>query len=397
LHVLMVSYVAPPYTAARCTRMANVGKALLAQGHEVTVLSCDLGGTDRLSLAKLDGARFIRTPPGPLELWRRRRGLRAMRRAEGGVHKRGSEQTPGWLRRTAHYLLVPEGQIEWAYFAVRRPYRPASAPHLVLSFCPFFSSAVAGDRMARKLGCPHVIDYGDPWSYRYDPQLPAWRRRLDFAFERAVLRRARGAVVNAEPQRKALRGHFPGVSVALFTNGFDSADYPLADPPTGEEFRHLGHLYDIRLSLAPLGEGLGEGRHFERLISYGRRSRVALPPWIEERGVVDFEDSLALMQTAAALFMPGNRGGMQIPSKAFSYMGAKRPFLALVEDTADPVAELLGGVEQAVLALPEKTSVSNALARLSEMRNESFAAPPAFDWRHIGRDYVRLLEEWTGS
>lgn len=384
-----MSYKAPPVPSPRSIRVARVGRAFLAAGHEVQVLTVDRDGRDTWLAGLLDGAHFVRTELGPFD----RRAQRSEPSAGGGDG--GSRGVRGALGSALTPLLVPDSRVEFVFKALDRGL-PIARPDVVISFCPNFSSVVAGDRLARRHGAPHLIDYGDPWSYRVGYELPAWRRTIDRALERRILRRAAGVVLSAEPQARAMRTHFPSMPpIAVLTNGYDPSDYGPAPERPGDALRYLGNLYSPRLGFDCLGPAMERAGPWSRLEIYGKRNwdkLPTLPDWIDEQGPVDFKTSLVLMQRAGALLVVGNRAAIQIPSKIFNYMGAGRPILALVESVDDPMVHL-GLGDQLVVSVPEVEPAARALATLGERIGQSFEPPAAYSWDQIGERYRAFVEQ----
>lgn len=389
--ILLVSYDVPPTTSPRASRVASVARQLLRRGHAVDIVGVDRSGSDQGLMDKVSGAHLVHVPAGPFERAAQRRSARP-RASEGGT---GPWRTPlrDRLKRHLQALVVPERQVE---FTLSLPFRRTGLqrPDLVVSFCPFFSGVLAGAGLAARWGVPHVVDYGDPWSWRRDEHRPRWRSRVDADLEAAVLRRVAGVIVNTEPQRAGMRERFRFLpAIACLSNGFDPADY--ASPPPAvavDELRHLGQLYGIRLPLAPLAEALARTGAFQRVVSYGRRDDASLPAAFEERPPVVFRESLALMQGAGALLVVGNQGGLQIPSKVYHALGSGRPVLAIVATPDDPIAKIDAG-EQLVCAVNEVGPLMEALATVRERAPRSFPPPAAWSWDTLGAQYADFLDE----
>lgn len=390
MNVLLVSYSAPPRTSPRAIRVARVGRALLEAGDRVQVLAADEGGNDAWLLGLLEGADFVRVR-GPLE-------ARTRRPAPSAGAPRGpasTTRTPG-LRRHLENLAIPDRRAEFIPLALD-PRLPLERPDIIVSFYPKFSGVLAAHRLAGRFGCPHVVDYGDPFSNRHGYSLHPLRRRVDAALEARVLRRARGVVLSAEPQRPHLRSSFRRVpEIRVITNGYDARDYAPAPSETDGALRYLGNLYSPRLDFASLGDALGPDT-WESLDIVGKREAGVLdqlPEWVRTHSPVDFQTSLRLMQSADALFLMGNRAGLQIPSKVFNYLGARRPVLCMTERERDPMRDL-GLGDQVVFCLPEEPDVRRALHQVHERIDQDFEPNPTFSWQMLGRTYREALAAWA--
>jgi hypothetical protein len=383
MHVLLVSYSAPPHTTPRSSRVASAARHLMRLGHTVAILSADLGGDDQGLIDKVAGTHRVVTSAGPLATMRARRPAAA---GSGG----GRPTLRTRARRFAQQLVIPEWEIEWALStSVRR--LGLERPDIIVAFSPRFSGVVLASTLARRWDVPFVIDYGDPWSWRRDPDRPDWRKPIDHALERRILASSAGVIVNTDAQRTGMIERFGIERITCLPNGFDPEDYGPRPAVVPGELRHLGHLYNIRLPLDALSRALERTHAFDRVVSYGRRDRADLPPGFEERAFVPFHESLRLMQEAGALLVVGNLGGIQIPSKVYTYLGSGRPILALVEGKDDVIARLDVG-EQLTACLNDDESVTEALLALKERVPRTFEPPAKWSWATIGRDYTTFLE-----
>ncbi len=383
MRVLIVSYLAPPTGGPRSARVANVGHALLSRGHQVEVLSVDRGESDHHLEAKMSGARFVRVAPGILDRLARRKPSTSTTATRTTISR-------SLASRLINVLVFPDRQIEWLFPALLKQ-KKLHRPDLVLSFCPYYSSAIVGHLLAKQWHCPHVVDYGDPWSFRVNNDMPSVRRQIDYYVERAVHQYASGSIVNTQPQAELMKRSFPQSKVVLIPNGFDPNDYLEETELNSDELRHLGALYEIRLSLSPMGEAIQSSKCFNRLVTYGDVFHVDLPPWIERRPSVSFAESIALMQSAKALVVLGNQGALQIPSKLYSYLGARRPILAIVESDADPMFSL-GLGPHVVIVKNTAAAIRMGLERVAAF-DRQIMRPQEYGWDTLGAKYVQVLAE----
>jgi len=411
MNVLLVSYHAPPQPSPRSIRVAQVGRALIGAGDQVELLTVDAGGEEERLKRRLEGARVLRVPAGPLERRSQARSgvvdSKAVDAPGGGGESAsgGRPRAPraplrslGGFRAFAEALLLPDRRVEWIPRALAAS-EELGRPDVVISFSPLFSGVVVGDRLARRFEVPHVIDYGDPWSHRPDYPHPGWRRVMDQALETRVAGRAAGIIVSTEPQVRAMRAAFPRLpEVVCVTNGYDPEDQAGPASMPGSSLRYLGSVYGPRLSLDAVGAALRRHSTWSGLEFYGVLAEEARPlqsDWLREHGRVDFAGSLRLMREAGALLVLGNRGGLQLPSKIFHYMASGRPILAVVEGPRDPILTL-GLGDQLVWAPPDPDLILRALDVLVDRVGRRFTPPERWSWSRIGSRYREWLVDFMG-
>jgi len=226
-------------------------------------------------------------------------------------------------------------------------------------------------------------------------ELSAPSAALQRRMEREVLRRADLVIANTPGNRDALLADNPGMSTArvrVSTNGFDAALFPpTAIPVRAEEsadLTYVGEIYGGMLDryLAAL-ESIRERNagHIPRLAVYGtihatQARRIAergLAPYIENRGFVPHEESIAAMRRARALLalLPAHeRWRTCVPSKIYWYLAARRPIVAIVPegDTAELVRRLHAGH---ALTETDPAAVGRALESLA-VAARAMPAPP---------------------
>jgi len=382
VNLLLVSYYAPPTVTPRAARLAELARALLERGHQVQILTSTNEGKDTVHLEKILGAEVLSVPLGPL----------------GRAQRKSSPSTPGtgdshsWKRHAkqfAHGLLFPEWQSEWVFQARSVQVAP---PDRVISLVAPFSGAILGDRLARRWGVPHIMDYGDPWSHSVDRGL-GWRQPLDRQVERRLLGRARAVVVNAQGHARRLREVFPSVrETACFWNGYDPADFSGPLPAIEPAFRHVGQLYSARLPLQPLFQVLPEFPELFPLHQIGPAFGQK-PAALNVHPPVSFAEAVISMRSAQALLLLGSPGDVQLPSKLFHYAASGRPFLIIADGKASAYTELPLD-ERAVICTNEPSDLRRGLASLREQLDRTFAPLNDFDARGIMHRYAEAIEGW---
>ena len=198
-----------------------------------------------------------------------------------------------------------------------------------------------------------VAEFRDPWMFPSRRELPAasaqWQRKM----ERNVLRRADIVIANTPGNREALLRANPdldGGRIRVSTNGYDASLFaPGSTPERPSEtadLTYVGEVYDGMFER--LGAALASIRdrnpaHVPRIAVYGtinagERRRIAalgLEEFIEDRGFVPHEQSIAAMKNARALLalLPPHEGWQTcVPSKMYWYLAARRPIIAVVPE-----------------------------------------------------------------
>ncbi len=212
-------------------------------------------------------------------------------------------------------------------------------------------SLMAAYWLSRYTGKPMVADLRDPWTYGClwapsDREDAAWNQQ----WERRILMRARRAVFTSPLTTEIMRRKYPsriGTRFVTITNGFvEGPEESRREAPLGTcLFRFIGSLGGHR-SPVPLFEGIRVAksldREFEREARFqfiGRggdceseAARFGVKGMVECLSQVRYAESRKYMRGADVLLLiqtiPGN-GSDCISGKAFEYLGARRPIVAI--------------------------------------------------------------------
>jgi glycosyltransferase involved in cell wall biosynthesis len=214
---------------------------------------------------------------------------------------------------------------------------------------------VAAALLARALRVPLVTDFRDPWcgsSFRRVPY--AAHRRIDSLLERFVVKTSRKITCAWDGIRRQLVERYPqkAADISTVLNGFDRDFIEAASPVRLDSqrrvFLHTGSFYGPRSPLplllaaqqlqsqptiaagaafALIGPESYRGRRLEELVrDYGVQDMFRIMPQVPHREAV----SLLKGADVAMLFgQSGNESLASIPAKAFDYIGAGKPVLAI--------------------------------------------------------------------
>jgi glycosyltransferase involved in cell wall biosynthesis len=403
--LLIFSYHIAPSPAVGAKRFSFLAREFATLGYDVHVIANELDesphGPPDASLP--DTARVHRVC-APLDLPLRGRGFLSRK-----------------LNSLAHRVLAPLGvEYFWAGAAARKALDIARGlpPGVVIATSPPHAALIAGDRVARALGWPLIVDYRDPWS-GYD--WPAWRRgalttSLARRAETPIVAASAARILNTPAMRAAFEKHFPHAASTrnfVIPNGFDSVPAGPSPPSDGPiNVVHAGEIFTGR-SLVPvllaakrLGAKLG-GRPI-RVTTYGalpapeiaRIREAGLTSLVDVRPRIPFQELFRELQAAHVLLaVVGDHMLYSTPYKVYDYMAAGRPILGL----APQGAALFGLLSESGAGVCVEPGDVDAIERTLEKMVASPASDAArarverFRWSNLALQYQLAIEAVAGG
>lgn len=281
-----------------------------------------------------------------------------------GLRKSLSITSPFWGSFPDAYTGWVESATEVALGAVRE-----FGIEAILSLCPPPSAHIVASEVARKTGIPWIAQFDDLFSFHLEKHRPLWRGVARRRHRHWISQAAAVGAITPAMLRYLERTY--GKTGEVVMVGFDPEESPSpADssrptlPSRSERFRivYTGSIYpgDQRpeLFLAGLELLLSEDAGAEREIEMtfvGTRREAELGEMLTERTArvcrilprVAAAASLELQRTADVLLLlnltdPSVRAGtLSYPAKAFEYLAAGRPILAVPSDPGGWGNELL--------------------------------------------------------
>lgn len=281
--------------------------------------------------------------------------------------------------RLERWLGLEQRHAGWWRSAATATARSAEGVELVFATMSPWESGEAAAAVARERRLPLVLDLRDPWALDEMTIYPTrLHRRAEARRMRQLLAQADAVVMNTDEARTQLEQVFPelaGRFVVTITNGYDSADFASAAPPTRGDgvFRivHAGFLHSEARRLERRGwprRALGGARsdvdfttrsHVHLLhaldVLVRRRPDLALlvelqlvgeltqhdrliaarSPFVRTPGYLSHPETVAFLRSADLLFLPmhdlapGARATI-VPGKTYEYLAAGVPILAAV-------------------------------------------------------------------
>lgn len=406
MRILLIAYEFPPSPSPQSLRWTYLVRELDRLGHDVHVLTADLGG-DTPGLPALPASVHVhRTFPGLL------RGALAFHREYRQRHPRrpraaatpastadpaanaGEASVPGnapaalrpprnWKQRVSEAVQAIAGQLrfpdirgEWRGHGRRRlnALMDSVRPDVVISSHEPATTLELG-LAVRGRGVPWVADLGDPVLAPYTPR--RWRARSR-RLERAVfLHAAHVIVTNVRALEQMRERHGGDTPMTVVTQGFDLA--PIEDrPPTGVfdpdrlELLYTGSLYAFRRIDALLAALRADPRIRlsvaavtvpEPILAAAR----AMPGQLRLLGFLPHRQALALQRQADVLVNIANDDGAQIPGKFYEYLGAGRPVLHLAHES-DLVAARIEALHRGWVCRNEDGAIADRLRQLLDAK-----------------------------
>lgn len=445
--VLIVAYHFPPSNAVGALRPAKFAEYLPEFGWEPIVLAGDeeVGEDEQIRFSRTSAASdtcttHVRAWPGLRDIWRKlKQGLTAAGRSkdpgEEAQWRQDFEQTRERrgpvvrLRELVYGLMsLPDEYHGWILPAVYHGLRLVDREQadVILATSPPHSAQLAGLLIARLAGLPLVADFRDPWIG--NPATPDYVRggptyAAEHWLETRVLDTA-ARVVAATPEHAAKladRGEALRTKIRVIPNGFDASSFQGLQCGGAEKFTitYVGNFYHSR-SPKSLFDGLSrlmadhhvdpraleirfvgdcdyaEGRSVRQMaVEAGLNGCLTLV------GQLPHERALAEVTRSDLLLLLATEQPHQVPTKAYEYLAAGRPVLALVDEGA--TARLMAEAGAGVITGPDPEAIAAALERRLEAWRQEEATPwscPStaipFERRETTRVLAAMLHDLSG-
>ena len=442
--VLIIGYHFPPDASAGALRWQKFAKYLPDHGyrpHVLTIPESDVAARDDSRLADVRAAEVHRTAafPNPreaalrsraalLRLFGRQATLQRFEQADARLSfaekdRAANDRLASARRALLSLCWLPDAHLGWLPPAFWRGVSLCRRHRFtaMISSGPPHTAHLVGLALKRACHVRWLADFRDPWTT--NPGKPAFVRsalsdRLETAMERAVVRAAdRVIAVNDRLRESLARAHAPEPASKFVTiaNGFDGlemATLPAAEPTDVFTITHVGTLYYRRSPLGVLRAvaslieertvarqdirvrfigATADGNHVEDVVA-----ALGLGAVVETQGPVPHPQALAAMRGSDLLLLLAQGQPDQIPAKAFEYLAAGPPTLAITEDGA--TADLIhasGGVVCADDPQQIRTALLEALHRRRDMGKDSATdrqrIAAAYDHRRLVVDLAALL------
>lgn len=357
--VLMVAEKFPPFNVSGSARPFYFAKYLPEFGYQPLVLSSRILPTEDRDDALLgelpECVRVVRTPRllFPLAVRLRQLGKRRAAATARSPAAPSLPRQPGTLGSLVKHLgWWLHWDVDWSAGAILagRHVSKGAPPELIWASGPHFRNLAAAARIASALGKPLVADLRDPWTYGslWSPKT-AEIARAERRWAERVLAQAARVVFTSPLTLAAMHARFPNLpreNWRVITNGYDDETVePLRGVPDDQcLFRYIGSLNERRypdslirgFELSCRDPSFKASAALEFIGNAGPHAHKAeLAPGCAVRfhGPVSRRDSVRYMfgSDVNVLLQTINEGQDVVSGKAFDYLHAGKPILAVVD------------------------------------------------------------------
>ena len=446
-YVLLIAYYWPPSTEVAVVRVEKLARHLTKLGWKPIILTVNPWHYEHISRSESEETfSVLRTPAfiSPLKgyatvkmmIQRLRRRSRVFSEGHGSYGEPHNESFVATARRLCLSLLFTPDEFQgWLPFAIYRAISSIKKYNIrnVITSGPPFTSHLVGLAVKKWQGTHinWVADFRDPWvACEQRPALitSAMSDHVNLFLEKHVTLNADHIVCVTPSMTEEYRKRYPLVSDAVWetiTNGFELSEFESIRPIMPSAKFTISYVGSIEYERSPeclfraVTELCKEGAFEKRSISIrligkcdlmqGRQTREVirthdLDGVVELVGTVTRSDALQEMINAHVLLLLANGQRLQVPGKAYEYIGARRFILAITENhgaTADLIRRIGCG---AVLHPSDHRSIKRVLKdcyeefvrqdlnRSNDFPADSLAILREYEWHALGRQYETLLD-----
>jgi colanic acid biosynthesis glycosyl transferase WcaI len=410
MRILFLSQYFPPETEIGGIRILEIGRRLVARGHQVSVLT----GLPNYPSGKLDPA--YRKKAWKLA-WRENRDrIEVLRVAMFPSHNKRT------IPRLANYFSFLFASAVRAIFTAR--------PDVIVCTSPPLTIGLSAWLAAKRFGIPFVLEARDLWpeaaialGYLQNPHV----QKSAFVLERFLYRTARHIVVVSQGMKKDLiEREIPLAKCSVIPNGVDTDLFtPEARSDYIESLKQSGFKVGTYLGTLSVYHGVDHALTLlEKLRPYtkirvvfaaGGSALHELQTAVAQRGLNnalflrapsrrEMPGLIASSDFCLALVKPGPFSRWLLSSKIFMYMACGRPIFALATgETARVIAEAHCGVVEE----PGEFGADRLAASIADLAGGPVAesmgragrlyAEQSCGWNSLSESYDLLLRNITNK
>jgi len=297
------------------------------------------------------------------------------------------------------FICIPDVFTFWASKSMKMAIQIMEefAPLIVITRSEPNSVHLLGAKLKKAYPQLQWIGYfGDPWSL--EPSLNKTNRLIQHQLEKKVIHQMDRYVFTTDATRDLYSQKF-GIPIQLtsvFSRGYDPEIYKLASTVKLEAKKikfvysgAIGRQRDISHFMSSVEEmkaQLEEKALFYFVGSYTAsiREKFAKYTFIRLPGFVTFEESIMYEKEADFLILLDNKDGIQLPAKAFEYIGTNNPIITFITNDETPLSKLMRQVGRGPISHNDKDSISGTLSKAIELYENKGIAK---QWRSVNTEF----------
>ena len=261
-------------------------------------------------------------------------------------------------------------------------------PDVIISTYPIASAHIIGYLLHKLSGVPWVADLRDPMLQQDYPANPAVRKIFAW-IERKIAKHCKYIIFTSPGALALYRQRYPAVAESVWQvlpNGYDEnlfarAAHVCYSKTDNITLLHSGTIYPSERdpehffnALAQLKQNHPQLAARLKVVLRASGHDSLFQPMIERLNIADivalapslnYVEALEEMLTAdALLLLQASNCNYQTPAKAYEYIRAKRPILALTDDSGDTAALVKQSGMAEIAPLNDSGQILNALVAL---------------------------------
>lgn len=320
-------------------------------------------------------------------------------------------------------LLFPDESLSWVPFASYKALNLINKNWYDVIFTSSFpfSSHLVGYVLKKITKIPWIAEYSDPWAYNPITKRSRIKFLVSKALEEKLLKETDAIVFMTGKTKKLYLDKFNFLTenkTLVIPSGYDDNDYSDYKNEAIDKFTIL-YAGTIRgrtnifvsffNAIKYLSSLMDDFRKDHEVIIIGKMKKE-LASFLTEKtvfvGYVNFFESLSYMKKACVLLLLGNEGGVQIPSKVYHYLGAKKPILAILGDENDPLKERLANINRVIIVNGSEKEIAETLLHLyclfksrTLFKSYDFSDIEEFTWEYSLKpldNFLKKLSKFSG-
>jgi hypothetical protein len=325
------------------------------------------------------------------------------------------------------WMALPDKWQSWilggvisGLLAIRR-----KKPGVIVSTYPIASAHVIGYLLHKVTGIPWIADFRDPMVQKDYPSDKHRKKVWDWIEAKAV-KHCRKIIFTAPGAIKLYKERFPDVAEdvwQLIPNGFDQTMFddleipaPINDPEKPIRLLHAGIVYPSERDPSALFKAISELKYEQKINAKQLqlwlrgtahddhyRDKIAelnIDDIVQLKPGVTYKKALQeMLEVESLLLLQAKNCHYQIPAKAYEYIKARKPVLALTEDDSDTGQVIKGSGAALIAPLDDVTQIKKALIDFTaRVRNQSFEfltdeQIAQYSRAYQGENFIRMVEQ----